>query len=215
MNTLEGRGYRRFYKNLGDANKVFFTSDTHFNSMEIIRRENRPFNNKEEQDEIIINNFNKLAKEKDIIFHLGDFINYNENDKTSWESSIKYPKRINADIILIIGNNEERLLKEIFNNDWDRFKAYLINCGFENVFKEIFVDFENIELYLNHYPKNYKKDKFNLFGHTHKTCGLFKTFGLNMGIDLNYFNLFTEKDLLTLMERKSVWWDKDEDTLIK
>ncbi len=53
----------------------------------------------------------------------------------------------------------------------------------------------------------------NLFGHTHRTTGLWKLYGLNVGCDLNHFYLFSEDEIFRLLELKSKWWDSDVDNL--
>ena len=50
----------------------------------------------------------------------------------------------------------------------------------------------------------------NLFGHSHKAMGLYKSFGFNIGCDLNNYNLYSEDDIMFLLGKKSKFWDKDE-----
>lgn len=72
--------------------KIWFTSDTHFRSERTLQLSKRPFNSVEEMDQTMINNWNKVVSEHDIVFHLGDFGNY------------EVSKRLNGNIILIFGN---------------------------------------------------------------------------------------------------------------
>lgn len=53
---------------------IFFTADQHYNHKNIIRYCNRPFASVEEMNEILIENHNKVVKEKDTVYNLGDFI---------------------------------------------------------------------------------------------------------------------------------------------
>ena len=53
--------------------KLYVTSDTHFNHKNIIEYCDRPFKDIYEMNETIINNWNQVVKEEDIIYHLGDY----------------------------------------------------------------------------------------------------------------------------------------------
>ena len=59
----------------------------------------------------ILKIWNKQAGKDDIIYHLGDFSNFNKFDSESYKTTYDYVKKIKAKVILIIGNNEERIIK--------------------------------------------------------------------------------------------------------
>lgn len=52
---------------------TFFTSDTHFGHANIIRFCKRPFENVEEMNEALIENWNKVVSDDDTVFHLGEY----------------------------------------------------------------------------------------------------------------------------------------------
>jgi calcineurin-like phosphoesterase family protein len=74
--------------------KVFFTADTHFGSERTLTLSRRPFKTVEEMDETLIDNWNSVVGKDDIVWHLGDFGNY------------EVVKRLNGKINLIWGNYE-------------------------------------------------------------------------------------------------------------
>lgn len=51
----------------------FFTADEHYGHKNIIKYCDRPFNNIEEMDNILVKNHNEIVTKKDITYHLGDF----------------------------------------------------------------------------------------------------------------------------------------------
>ena len=75
------------------------------------------------------------------------------------------------------------------------------------------MEFDDKKFYLNHFPRKHKNDCINLFGHTHRTTGLWKPYGLNVGCDINHFYLFSQNDIHLLLKRKAEWWDIDPDAL--
>lgn len=194
----------------------YFIADLHFGSEEILQRENRPFSDIDVFQRYCYDLWNEVLNKNDTLYIIGDFINYNKDNKLSIDeiddifTSIK---RIKANAILIIGNNEERIIKELFNNSFELFRDYLKKCGFKDIKKDEFISFEGENFYLNHYPSKHVDKYINLFGHTHKATGLWKPYGLNVGCDLNYFQIYSEDDIINLLKIKRKWWDNDIDNL--
>jgi len=189
---------------------LYFTSDVHFNDLDTLVNDNRPFKNIKEFDKYVIRLWNKQVSKDDTIYVIGDFIDCNGKGHDSWKKSILYVKRIKANVILIMGNNEERVVKHYFDNDYEKFKEYCLSIGFKEVHKSLNVTFNDKEFYLVHKAINYKKGVINLFGHSHRACGLYKPFGFNIGCDLNHFRLYSEDDIEFLLKQKDKYWDKDK-----
>lgn len=136
-----------------DGSKVFFTSDTHFNHGNIIEYCQRPFKNVDAMNEKIINNWNSVVGEDDIVFHLGDFC---LGGSAEWN---KVLDRLNGHIYLTYGNHD---LKNIRQRVSDRF---------EYVGMQMRIEIGKQKIYLNHYPflcfEGGYKDVWQLFGHVH------------------------------------------------
>ena len=188
----------------------FFTSDLHFGSDETIKSDMRPFKSSKQFEKVTIKKWNKITKKDDIIYVVGDLVDcHSENDKNCVKL-LSVVKKIKAQVILILGNNEERIIKYYFDNDLDKFKSYCLGLGFLDVKQCDTVDISGTTFYLTHKPKNHKPEMLNLFGHSHKAMGLYKSFGFNIGCDLNNYQLYSESDILHLLNKKQKYWDKDE-----
>lgn len=188
----------------------FFTSDLHFGSEETIKFDCRPFKNAKSFMNHSIKTWNKQAKKNDVIYVIGDLIDcHNETDK----SCLKYfeqIKKVKAKLILILGNNEKRIIKYFFDDNFELFKQFCLTIGFLDIKENDEIKIENTNFFLTHKPKEHKTDMLNLFGHSHKAMGIYKSFGFNVGCDLNNYKLYGEKDILNLIEKKEKFWDKDE-----
>lgn len=149
---------------------IWFTSDTHFGSQRTLKLSKRPFESVEEMDKTMIENWNKVVKDNDIVYHLGDFGNY------------EIGKELNGRIILLFGNYERKenpSEKILLKN----FATWIKDNSFK--FKTTYND-KILKYNLVHEPLKSNSDMFNLFGHIHKLC-MVKPYGLNVGVDCHNF----------------------------
>ena len=94
-----------------EPEKVWFTSDTHFNHANICQYSNRPFESLEAMEEHIIAVWNSQVGSDDLVFHLGDFaLSYGKRDADKID---KYLSRLNGNKFLVIGNHDR---EEVYNN---------------------------------------------------------------------------------------------------
>ena len=193
----------------------YFSSDVHFNDNNTLINDNRPFVSAKKFDKYVIRLWNKQVRKEDVIYFVGDFVDCDGEGHDSWKKSILYVKKIKAKVILVIGNNEERVIKHYFDNNFEKFRNYCVDAGFDDVYKDLDVEFNNRKFHLTHKAINYKKGVINLFGHSHRACGLYKPFGFNIGCDLNHFKLYSEKDIEFMIEMKKKYWDKDRNLNMK
>lgn len=80
----------------------FYIADTHFGHENVIRFDNRPFQNITEHDKTLIANWNSVVSEKDHVYILGDFAFKNEIPVE------EYTKRLKGHLHLIRGNHDKR-----------------------------------------------------------------------------------------------------------
>ena len=79
----------------------WFISDTHFQHENILLYSPGPFSSVEERDELLIENWNKLVKKGDKVYHLGDvFFGSKQTFPSLWS-------RLNGSKQLILGNHDD------------------------------------------------------------------------------------------------------------
>lgn len=157
---------------------IFFTSDTHFGSERALVYSHRPFSSVDEMNKALVDNWNKIVKPQDTVWHLGDF------------GDISFAKQLNGNINLILGNYE---LDAIAYNS-----QYLqdLQNTFALVEKNAVITTADGEaLHLSHKPSDADRTMFNAFGHIHglQKC---KHFGYDVGVDANHFRPISEKYFL-------------------
>lgn len=114
---------------------IWFTSDLHFGHSNILKFCDRPWKTTEEMDKALINNWNSVVKENDIVFNLGDFA-FAPNWR--WKQLIE---QLNGVHYLIIGNH-----------DRSRYPGDSIMSLFKDVQQQMLVQIDNKKIYLNHCP---------------------------------------------------------------
>lgn len=160
---------------------LFFTSDLHFDHINVLKYCNRPFDNVGEMNEAIINNWNKAIRPSDTVICAGDICMGN------LEHSVKYVARLNGRKILIKGNHDKGALKRAaFREQFAEIHDYLeLKDG-----GDTFV--------IMHYPlatwNGAHRGAMHLHGHSHHSYhpGLPSTLDkgkiLDVGIDGNGYN---------------------------
>lgn len=143
-------------------NEIFFTSDTHFGHQPEFLWKPRGFSSIEEMDETIIENWNKVVKPNDIVYHLGDTM-LNDN-----VCGLECFKRLNGQIFLIYGNHDTDARKDLL---FTELHGKMLGGWYAWLFK-----YGKLSIYMSHYPTltaNYDEKHFNqhvlsLHGHTHQ-----------------------------------------------
>ena len=124
-------------------------------------------------NEIIIENWNKVVKPDDIVYHLGDVMLGNN------ENGLKLLKQLKGNIYIAIGNHDSDARIAMYKNCWNIAE---IQFGYRIKVpgKKVFI--------LSHYPQlvaNSGDDKpiYSIHGHTHsknKWSDIYHTYNVNM-----------------------------------
>lgn len=190
----------------------FFTADIHFADTKSMKDDYRPFKNIKEYDKFVIKDWNKTAKKGDTIFVIGDLLDCDGVSNVVWQKGLSYIKKIKADVVLIVGNNEERIIAKFFGGSFDAFAKHCIEQGIKSVHKNLVIELHGQKFNLVHQIMHGDKRYTNLFGHTHLCSGVYHPYGLCLSTDLNHFRLFTEEILFSYLERKREYWEPDDNT---
>lgn len=140
-----------------DGSNIFFVSDTHFAHENILKFCKRPFENVEEMNKTLIENWNNKIPTNGLVYHLGDFA---WGGYQQWE---KIRKQLNGDIVLIKGNHDVKNLTPTAHN------------LFKYVAFQMRIEIEGRRIWLNHFPllcysgtyRDFNGLEWNLFGHVH------------------------------------------------
>lgn len=112
--------------------RIFLISDPHFGHERIIKYEDRPFSNADEMTSELINNWNSVVSNDDLVFCLGDVFFCKS------EEQFDIAGKLNGRKILIKGNHDTGISNTKFRR-----------LGFE-VYNYYFLD----DFILSHYPQD-------------------------------------------------------------
>lgn len=138
---------------------IYFISDTHFGhkgSLHWPNGNNRKFDSVEHMNQVIVDNWNNIVNDDDLVYHLGDF-----SYKASSHTIKHVMESLKGRIILIKGNHDGRTLK--VNSQIHRF---------ESIHDRVTLFHDNQYFILDHYPilswerKSY--GSIHLHGHVHE-----------------------------------------------
>ena len=171
--------------------KTFFTADTHFAHVNIIKYSKRPFKDTAEMNEAIISNWNGVVGKNDLVYHLGDFC-FGRND----EEFDLYFKRLNGLIILIKGNHDRLAWR-------NRHKFY----ASYDTYHEIKTD--GLSITLCHYAmKIWNKSHhgaFHLYGHSHGSLADEPhSLSMDVGVDCHNFTPVSFDQVQQAMRKKII-----------
>ena len=137
----------------------FFLSDPHFNHANILKYDNRPFENISVHDRTIIENWNRVVTPKDDVFLLGDFVFGRRED------AAKYWWQLNGRKHVVHGNHD-KALKEFCKHEEIPCVGYM-----EIKIRDEETSRKWRDIVLCHYPiaewNKAHHGAYHLYGHTH------------------------------------------------
>ena len=173
----------------------FFISDMHFFHKNLLGKNDfapRLFASVEEMNQQLINSWNKVVKETDHVYHLGDLAMHPQYEKGS-QDILELVQQLNGTIHLIKGNHDSRaffryLEKHDPGNKTGSKKFYFYDVG-------TIIKFNHQQYYLTHYPMLLGSNDSirNLHGHIHH-------YSVPIGNDVNVGVDAPERELLKVQQ---------------
>ena len=160
--------------------QTFFTSDTHFDDEFAIEYFKRPFQSVDAMNAAMVERWNNVVADDDVVYHLGDFTTKDLSHFTKWARQLKGQLR------LLPGNMDRTWLQDFVSSEKVKVIPPLISVAFGNL--------ESVGqpqwIVLCHYSlqvwERSKHGAWHLFGHTHgQLKGLGKSF--DVGVDCTHF----------------------------
>jgi calcineurin-like phosphoesterase family protein len=202
--------------NLNPSQRIFFTSDTHYNHTNICRGTTRwvdanditrDFKSLGEMNDRIVAGINSLIGENDYLFHLGDW------SFGGFESIYEFRDRINCkNIHLVLGNHDHHI-----ERDRDGIRHIFESV---NQYLELEVNREH-KFVLMHYPimswNKMNEGVIHLHGHVHLPphIRIGKGKMMDVGVDGNGLDPLSLTKVLTLLNPRPIKSGFDFDHHIK
>ena len=170
---------------------IYFTSDFHFGHRNILRLDNRPFEDLEDMETKLIYMWNSTVQPEDTVYHLGDFF---------WKLgvAVRVLPKLNGNIVCIQGNHDGKW--------WKNPEVYKVKSDITFVDDSIHI-LHNLEgckpIVLCHYPMrswpHSARGAWHLYGHTHRALS---SYGKSLCVCLNVcdYKLVSLDEVITKMK---------------
>lgn len=173
---------------------IFFTSDTHFGHANIIQYSNRPFQNVEEMNGKLIENWNKTVTKQDVVYHLGDFL------LGKPEHVWPIINRLNFGFLYLIKGNHENAFCNWYKVAQPK-NIYLYNSYLEG-------KFNGKTITLCHYAMRvWNKSHhgaYHLYGHSHGTLpDNPNSLSFDVGVDCHNYKPISLDEVVEIMNKKT------------
>lgn len=186
----------------------FFTSDTHFGHSNIIRYCDRPFANFEEMDAALVENWNHVVGDTDVVYHLGD-VAMGASDR--WDEILK---SLNGYKVLVTGNHDRIFMgeKPRQREKWDEKYHEWFDEVYDNLTGLVLSNGEVVNL--SHFPydgDSHDADRYRearlhddgttlIHGHTHSsdviTNSAKGSIQIHVGVDAHNYTPVSEQQVI-------------------
>lgn len=177
----------------GGCQMKFFTADTHYFHEDLLGDNDfapRPFRQIHEMHEVMVTNWNRVVKENDQVYNLGDIAMHPQYE-AGYPEILALLSRLNGQIHMIKGNHDSRaFFKYLATHDpglAEKPKFVFYDVG-------AIIKFDHHQYYLTHYPMllGITRNIRNLHGHIHYSSIPIKE-NINVGVDAPELSYLPQK----------------------
>ena len=171
---------------------IYFTSDLHFDHVNVIKYCARPFKDVDEMNETIIENYNKRVKSNDICYILGDVLMHNT------EHARECLKRLNGHKYLVRGNHDPfkdndpafEWIKDYYKLRWNHKKFIL--CHYP------FISWDGKERGISYHLHGHQHNT-PTYNHDMRAAGIKR---YDVGVDANNFTPVSIEEIVAFFEEE-------------
>ena len=151
--------------------RIFVTSDLHFSHHNIIKYCDRPFSSVLEMNDTLVESWNSVVKENDVVIIIGDYVLGNRTAVEEVTAKLKGYK-------ILVKGNHDRCSNTAYRN-----------AGIKKVFKTLLLDTSDLglpflnQLIINHFPTESNGASLVLHGHIHSKDNYGTLDMVDIGID--------------------------------
>jgi len=158
--------------------KYFLTADEHYGHANIINYSKRPFNSTEEMDAVLIENNNRVVKDTDTVYHLGDFT------LRGTKEAKNYIKKLKGNHIFLRGSHDYWAEKENlpYIIEVELYNKYIVLCHYA----------------MKSWPRSFH-GSLHAYGHSHGKMERYNEHAYDVGVDCNEFAPVEVKSFIKLL----------------
>jgi calcineurin-like phosphoesterase family protein len=174
---------------------IFFTSDHHFCHSNIIDFCNRPFENVEEMNRVLIDRWNEKVMPDDEVYYLGDFFISKDNNEIA-----EILQSLNGTIYLIAGNHEGHALNHRRRFKWikDYYELKVKDPDCKNGVQRIILFHYAMRVW-----RGDSRGNWHLYGHSHGNLSDKEDrLSIDVGVDCHNFYPLSYDEVKAIMKTK-------------
>jgi calcineurin-like phosphoesterase family protein len=187
-------------RQFSNKRKLFITSDEHYFHKNIIKYQNRPFDNLEVMNRALINNHNSVVGKDDHVIHIGDFSFGHK------EEFCRVIRELNGHHYVMDGSHDKALAEY---EEWGekptdvQMKLTVLPKLFEftyNGMKVVLCHYAMMTWWASHYNKG-EMASYHFFGHSHGRL-THPEGAIDIGVDTNNFYPYRIDDAMAILDKK-------------